>query len=109
MAGPRREVVFPASADMQILGVVGPAEFLDAATQLVGPEGGYVVRIATLNGKPVRCSSGIRVDADMPLGHVKPAGVDIGCVTAPAPACSARIGRRRGVVSGRWSRRFDCC
>lgn len=75
MSGGRRKVVFAAFEHIQILGVVGPAEVLDAATQVLGGELGYDVSIATLDGKPVRCSSGMRLQADAALAHVKPRGV----------------------------------
>lgn len=58
MSSRRRKVVFAAFEHIQILGVVGPAEVLDAATQVLGGEEGYDLSIATLDGRPVRCSIG---------------------------------------------------
>src|SRR3954464_46843 len=78
MAGARgkRRVVLVAFERMQILGVVGPAEVLDAATQVLGGDRGYELEIATLGGKPVRTSSGVRLEADTALAHVRPREVD---------------------------------
>jgi transcriptional regulator GlxA family with amidase domain len=76
MPSRRRKVVFVAFERMQILNVVGPAEILDAATQVVGHEKGYDVSIATLDGKPARGSSGMCVQADVALGQVRPRGLD---------------------------------
>jgi transcriptional regulator GlxA family with amidase domain len=73
----KRKVVLVAFERMQILGVVGPAEVLDAATQVLGGgDRGYELSIATLGGTPVRCSSGVRLEADVALAHVKPREVD---------------------------------
>src|SRR3954467_14542316 len=73
----KRKVVLVAFERMQILGVVGPAEVLDAATQVLGGgDRGYELSIATLGGKPVRCSSGVQLEADVALAHVKPREVD---------------------------------
>lgn len=76
MPGRRRKVVFVAFEQMQILNVVGPAEILDAASQVVGRDRGYEISTATLDGKPVRGSSGMRVEADVALGKVKPGNAD---------------------------------
>ncbi len=76
MASRRRKVVFVAFEHMQILGLVGPAEVLDAATQVLGGDRGYDLSVATLDGKPVRCSSGMRLHADAALAHVRPKRVD---------------------------------
>lgn len=76
MPSRRRKVVFVAFEHMQILNVVGPAEILDAATQVVGGGGGYEVSVATLDGEPVRGSSGMRVEGDTALGQVAPSRVD---------------------------------
>lgn len=76
MASRRRKVVLTAFEHIQILGVVGPAEVLDAATQVLGGDLGYDLSIASLDGKPVRCSSGMRLQADAALAHVKPRSVD---------------------------------
>ncbi len=76
MPSRRKSVVFVAFEHMQILNVVGPAEMLNAATQLLGGDGGYEISIATVDGKPARGSSGIRVEADIALAHVRPRSVD---------------------------------
>lgn len=68
--------MFVAFEGMQILNVVGPAEILDAASQVVGRDRGYAVSVATLDGKPARGSSGMRVEADTSLRRVRPSGVD---------------------------------
>lgn len=76
MAPSKREVVLVGFDGMQLLNLVGPAEMLDAATQVLGGEGGYRVRIATPDGAPVRGSAGMRIAADKPLDHVRPRAVD---------------------------------
>lgn len=72
----RRQVVFLAFDGMQLLNVAGPAEMLDAATQALGGRGGYELVIATPDGRPIRGSGGLRLVADVALGHVRPRGVD---------------------------------
>lgn len=76
MADRRRQVVFVAFDGMQLLNVAGPAELLDAATQALGGRGGYELLIATPDGRPVRGSGGLRLMADVALGHVRPRAVD---------------------------------
>jgi transcriptional regulator GlxA family with amidase domain len=72
-----RHVVLVGFDGMQLLNLVGPAEMLDAATQLLGGGSrGYRVTIATPDGAPLRGSSGIRIAADATLGHVRPRTVD---------------------------------
>ena len=71
-----RQIVVLAFDQMQILDVVGPAEVLDAATQVLRGHGGYEVRVATLDGGSVRGSSGIRLHADVALARVRPRDVD---------------------------------
>jgi transcriptional regulator GlxA family with amidase domain len=61
---------------MQLLDHVVPAEVLDAATTALGGDGGYNVVVATHDGQPVRGASGMRLLADAPLRHVRPASVD---------------------------------
>jgi transcriptional regulator GlxA family with amidase domain len=72
----KRDVVLVGFDGMQLLNLVGPAEMLDAATQVLGGERGYRVTIATPDGKPVRGSAGMRIAADKALGHVRPRTVD---------------------------------
>ncbi len=77
VAPSKRQVVLVGFDGMQLLNLVGPAEMLDAATQLLGGgERGYRVTIATPDGAPVRGSAGIRIAADQALGHVRPRAVD---------------------------------
>jgi len=76
MSTRRRQVVLFAFEQMQVLDVVGPAEVLAAATQVVGGDGGYELSIATLDGGPVRGSSGLRLEADVALTQVDPGGLD---------------------------------
>jgi transcriptional regulator GlxA family with amidase domain len=71
-----RQVVVLAFDRMQLLDIVGPAELLDAATQALRGHPGYQVKIATLDGKPVRGSSGMRLHADLALPRVRPRDVD---------------------------------
>jgi len=72
----KRQVVLVGFDGMQLLNLVGPAEMLDAATQVLGDGRGYDVRIATPDGKPVRGSAGMRLAADHALAHVRPRAVD---------------------------------
>ncbi len=76
MPTPRRKVVLVAFDEMQVLDLVGPAEVLDTATQLLGGGRGYDISIATLDGEPARGSWGMRIQADVSLAHVKPRSVD---------------------------------
>jgi transcriptional regulator GlxA family with amidase domain len=76
VAPSRRQVVLVGFDDMQLLNLVGPAEMLDAATQVLGGDRGYRVVVATPDGKPVRGSVGMRLAADQSLDHVRPRAVD---------------------------------
>ena len=76
MAPSKRQVVLVGFDGMQLLNLVGPAEMLDAATQVLGGGRGYRVVIATPGGTPVRGSAGMRLAADTSLGHVRPRAVD---------------------------------
>jgi len=76
MAPSKRHVVLVGFDGMQLLNLVGPAEMLDAATQVLGGERGYRVTIATPGGTPVRGSAGMRLAADGSLDHVRPRTVD---------------------------------
>lgn len=76
MASRRRKVVLFAFEDMQILDLVGPAEVLDAATQILGDDRGYDLSVATLDGESVRGSSGMRLESDVALPHVRQRSVD---------------------------------
>jgi transcriptional regulator GlxA family with amidase domain len=76
MASSKRQVVLVGFDGMQLLNLVGPAEMLDAATQVLGGERGYRVVIASASGKPVRGSAGMTLAADRSLAHVRPRAVD---------------------------------
>jgi transcriptional regulator GlxA family with amidase domain len=73
---PLRQVVLVAFDGVQLLDVIGPSDVLDAATRLLGGKGGYRMFVATPDGQPVRGSAGLRLDADLALGHVRRRGVD---------------------------------
>jgi transcriptional regulator GlxA family with amidase domain len=76
IAPSKRQVVLVGFDGMQLLNLVGPAEMLDAATQVLGGERGYRTVIATPDGTPVRGSGGMRLAADKSLNHVRPRAVD---------------------------------
>lgn len=76
MAPSKRHVLLVGFDGMQLLNLVGPAEMLDAATQVLGGGRGYRVTIATPDGTPVRGSAGMRLAADKALAHVRPRAVD---------------------------------
>jgi transcriptional regulator GlxA family with amidase domain len=69
-------VVLVAFEGVQLLDIVGPSDVLDAATRVLGGNGGYRMLIATPDGEPVRGSAGVRLAADMGLDQVRPRGVD---------------------------------
>ena len=73
---PQRQVVLVGFDGVQLLNLIGPAELLDAATQVLGDGRGYRVVIASADGKPVRGSAGMRLGADRSLGHIRPRTVD---------------------------------
>jgi transcriptional regulator GlxA family with amidase domain len=72
----KRQVVLVAFEGVQLLDVIGPSDILDAATRLLGGNGGYRMVIATPDGQPVRGSGGLRLDADIALGQVRRRGLD---------------------------------
>lgn len=76
VAASKRTVVLVGFDGMQLLNLVGPAEMLDAATQVLGGDRGYRVVIASPDGGPVRGSGGLRLAADTRLDHVRPRTVD---------------------------------
>jgi transcriptional regulator GlxA family with amidase domain len=76
VARSKREVVLVGFDGMQLLNLVGPAEMLDAATQVLGGDRGYRVTIVTPDGAPARGSAGMRIAADRSLAHVRPGAVD---------------------------------
>jgi len=73
---PKRQVVLVAFDGVQLLDVIGPSDVLDAATRLLGGNGGYKMVVATPDGQPVRGSGALRLDADIALGNVRRRGVD---------------------------------
>lgn len=72
----KRRVVLVAFNEMQLLDIIGPADLLDAATQLLGGRSGYELVIATGDGNPVRGSGGMRLVADAAIGELDPRRVD---------------------------------
>jgi len=72
----KRQVVLVAFEGVQLLDVVGPSDILDAATRLLGGDGGYRMTVATPDGQPVRGSGGLRLSADIALGQVQRRGLD---------------------------------
>lgn len=76
MAGPKRKVVFFAFDGMQLLNLIGPSDIFDAATRVLGDGRGYEVAVATIDGAPIRGSSGLRVGADGVLSRIRPSTVD---------------------------------
>ena len=76
MPTPKRQVVLVAFDGVQLLDVIGPSDVLDAATRLLGGDGGYRMVVATPDGQPVRGSGGLRLSADVALGQVRRRGVD---------------------------------
>lgn len=76
MAAPKRQVVLAGFDGMQLLDIVGPADILDAATQVLGGRGGYELLIATPSGEPIRGSGGLRLVADDALSRIRARRVD---------------------------------
>jgi transcriptional regulator GlxA family with amidase domain len=76
VATSKRQVVLVAFDGMQLLDIVGPADILDAATQVLGGQRGYELLIATPDGRPVRGSGGMTLVADAALSHVRRLRVD---------------------------------
>ncbi len=76
MAARERLVVFFAFEGMQLLDIIGPCDVLDAATRLLGGTGGYRAVIASADGRSVRGSAGVRIEADTSLAHARPGAVD---------------------------------
>jgi transcriptional regulator GlxA family with amidase domain len=61
---------------MQLLNLIGPSDIFEAATRVLGDGRGYELVVATIDGKPVRGSSGLRVAADAAIGRLQPSKVD---------------------------------
>jgi transcriptional regulator GlxA family with amidase domain len=67
----RRTVVLVLFEDLLALDLVGPAEVFSAATRMVGPERGYRLRVASIDGEPARADSGLRLHADTALRSIR--------------------------------------
>jgi transcriptional regulator GlxA family with amidase domain len=76
MAAQKRKVVLFAFDGMQLIDLVGPSDILYAATRILRDGSGYELIVATLDGKPIRGASGLRLAADCALSQLRPAGVD---------------------------------
>lgn len=76
VAPSKRRVVLVAFDGMQLLDIVGPADMLDAATQVLGGQQGYELVIATPDGNPVRGSGSMKLVADTALDQIQPRRVD---------------------------------
>ena len=76
MAARKRQVVLLAFEGMQLLDLIGPCGVLDAATGVLGGAGGYRPIVATIDGRPICSSAGVRILADAPLAHIRPAALD---------------------------------
>ncbi|WP_197359071.1 GlxA family transcriptional regulator, partial [Streptomyces clavuligerus] len=63
-----RSVLVVLFDDVQSLDVTGPVEVFTGAGRAVGDPGAYPVRTATLDGGPVRTTSGLTLVPDGPLG-----------------------------------------
>ncbi|MEV6670454.1 GlxA family transcriptional regulator [Streptomyces sp. NPDC051162] len=64
---PRRTVLFPLFEEVQSLDVTGPLEVFDCVGLVTGDRDLYELRTATVDGEPVRSSSGLRLMPDMAL------------------------------------------
>lgn len=66
-----RRVVFFVDDELELLDLAGPSDVLDAANRL-GASPSYEIVVASPNGRPVRCSSGIRIGVDAAADRVDP-------------------------------------
>jgi transcriptional regulator GlxA family with amidase domain len=71
-----RRVVFVAYDDFQLLDLAGPVDVLRVAT-LLGAQPGYRTVLASVDGRPVRSESGIRLAADASLAELRDDGAPI--------------------------------
>jgi transcriptional regulator GlxA family with amidase domain len=100
MADSRRIVVLVTFADVLALDVVGPAEVFSAASRMLGADGGYKLRVVSIDGAPVRADSGLRLQADTSLQTVRgaidtlivPGGQGVR-LAADTPELVRRVGR----------------
>ena len=66
-----REVVIVVFDRVQSLDLCGPLEVFAGATELVGAERGYRVRVLSRDGRPVRTTSGLQIVPDGDLAFVR--------------------------------------
>lgn len=82
-----RNVVLVAFEGVQLLDIAGPADVFDAAGRVAdGP--GYRVTVASVDGAPVRASSGMTIAPDVEMAQLDPAGID----TLLVPGGRGRVG-----------------
>jgi transcriptional regulator GlxA family with amidase domain len=95
-----RQVAILVYPGMQSLDLTGPLEVFTAATQLIEATGrsgpGYDVRILSLDGAPMRTSSGLAITPDGPLAKAAPADVDT-LIVAGGAGCH-EVARDRAVI-----------
>lgn len=66
---PMRRIAIVGYDDAELLDIACPTDVFDAAGRL-GATPGYEIRLASLDGQPVRCSSGLTLAAHDRLDHV---------------------------------------
>jgi len=92
-----RTVVLFAFDGVQLLDVAGPADAFDAATRLVENRGTpYRLRVATLDGEPVRTGSGLTLGADLRLDDVRP---PVNTLIVPGGLTTDRLLEDRAVLA----------
>ncbi|MEU4672733.1 GlxA family transcriptional regulator [Amycolatopsis sp. NPDC023774] len=69
MPGPARQVVIVGYPDAELLDIACVSDALDAANRL-GARPGYTLRLATVDGHPFRCQSGITLTPHVRLDQV---------------------------------------
>ncbi|MEV6896737.1 GlxA family transcriptional regulator [Amycolatopsis sp. NPDC051372] len=69
MPGPERQVVIVGYPDAELLDIACVSDALDAANRL-GARPGYALRLATVDGYPFRCQSGITLTPHVRLDQV---------------------------------------
>jgi len=94
-----RNVVIVVYPDVQSLDLTGPQEVFVAAQQLIAATGrtepGYRVHVASLDGAPLRASSGLQIVPDLALAQA-PTRIDTLLVAGGAG--SARASAERGLL-----------
>ena len=68
----KRSVLVVLFDDVQSLDVTGPVEALACAARQVGAKDGYLIRTASIDGAPVRTSSGLTLVPDTALRDAEP-------------------------------------